>query len=385
MPVREFFTPNRLFCPGPTPAPRTVKESYLETDMYHRSKEFEVQFSQCAEMLKPLFGCTTMPILLTASGTGAMEAAVTNLTAPGDEVIVLVAGKFGERWYKMCSAYQCEVETVCVENGKVPRASHVADAFKRRPGAKAIFLQAHETSTGARLPIEELIREVKKQSPNCLVVIDAISSLGAHPIAMDEMGIDAVISGSQKGFGVAPGLSFVALSERAWDRLSMRSRFYFDLAKERKGQENGRSAYTPAIGLVLGLHASLTEITRIGCPAFNAHHARLGRATRAAVAAMGLKIFVEDIAQSSSMTAIRVPDRLDGANIITTAKGRYGAIISGGQDDLKGKIIRFSHLGFMSPFQLLDGLAALEFAFSDEGWVFDLGSGVSAAMKALRD
>lgn len=384
--VREPFTPNRLFCPGPTPTPRAVRESYQHTDLYHRSKEFEAIVAECAAMLKPLFDCTTSPLLLTASGTGAMEAAVTNLTAPGDDVMVFVAGKFGERWYKIASAYQCNVHVVCVPNGMVPRASHVLEAFAKMGKPKVVFLQAHETSTGARLPVEEIVSECRKLSPQSLIVVDAISSLGAHKISMNKMGIDCVISGSQKGFGVAPGLSFIALSERAWGSLSARSRFYFDLVKERKGQDvGGRTAFTPAIGLIQGLNAALKEISAMGVDAFVAHHARLARATRAAVKAMGLELFVEEVAYSNTLTAIKVPAGLDGTKVLATAKTKYGAIISGGQDDLKGKIIRFSHLGFVSPFHLIEGLAALEFSLADEGWKFELGSGVAAAMKSLRE
>lgn len=381
---REMFTPNRLFCPGPTPTPWAVKASYLETDIYHRSKEFESLFLQCATMLKPLFGSETNPLILTSSGTGAMEAAVTNLTNVGDGVIVLVAGKFGERWEKIVTSYGCQVEVVRVGHGKVPRASDLGDAFRRMPRPKVVFFQAHETSTGARLPVEELIDEIKRHSKDALIVVDAISSLGAHPISMTGMGIDCLISGSQKGFGVAPGLSFIALSDRAWRGLSTRPKFYFDLAKERKSQESGRSAYTPAISIVLGLYASLTEISKQGITAFINHHARLGAATRAAVKSWGMDLFVEEVAQSNVLTAVKVPPSLDGVQILATAKARYGAIISGGQDDLKGKIIRFSHLGFVSPFQLIEGLAALEFALADLGWSFSLGSGVASAMKVLK-
>lgn len=382
---REPFTPNRLFSPGPTPTPAVVKEAYLQTDIYHRSKEFESLVKDCSAMLKPILGTSTQPVLLTASGTGAMEAAIVNLTAPDDQVIVLACGKFGERWQKIAQAHGCRVHTTTAANGQIPTLKDVDAAFKSHPAAKAVCFQAHETSTGVRLPVAELAAAIRQHSPSALIIVDAISSLGAHPMEMDAWGLDCVVSGSQKGFGVGPGLSFVALSERAWKTRSTRGRFYFDLEKERKGQETGRTAFTPAINLVLGLHAALTEIKKMGVPQFLAHHERLAKATRAAVTALGLEFFVQPSAMSNTLTSIKVPESLNGSDILNFAKVRYGAIISGGQDDLKGKIIRFSHLGFVSPFQLIEGLAAFEFALSDAGWKFNLGVGVSAAMTSLHE
>jgi serine---pyruvate transaminase len=381
---REMFTPNRLFCPGPTPSPWSVKAPAIESDIYHRSKEFEALVCECSKMLKPLFGTTTQPVILTSSGTGSLEAVVVNLTNAGDSVIVVVGGVFGARWLKLNQAYENKVTVVQVEYGLAPTPKQIDEAFKATPKPKVFFVQANETSTGARFAMTAISAQVRRLSPETLIVVDAISSLGAHALDMDRNGIDAVTAGSQKGFGVAPGLSFVALSERAWTSLSARPKFYFDLEKERKGQELGRTAWTPAVSLIQSLHASLTHITKIGIPQFAEHHARLAKACRAAVAALGLELFVEPLAVSNALTAIKVPQNLDGAKILTTAKVRYGAIISGGQDELKGRIIRFSHLGFVSPFMLIEGLAALEFALADEGHKFEIGAGVTAAMRSLR-
>ncbi len=381
---RELFTPNRLFCPGPTPQPWGSKQAALDSDIYHRSKDFEAVVMDCVRMLKPLFGTSTQPVILTCSGTGAMEAVVVNLTSPGDQVIVIVAGKFGERWQKLNQIYGNQVTAISVKYGSTPTSQQIAEAFKTCPKPRAIFFQAHETSTGARLDVSAIASQVRALSTETLIVADAISSLGAHEIKMDEHHLDAVTAGSQKGFGVAPGLSFVALSDRAWKSRSSRAKFYFDLEKERAGQETGRTAWTPGVSLIQSLHVALKEIAEIGPKRFADHHARLAAASRAAVRAMGLDLFVDESAVSSVLTAIKVPSGIDGSKILTTAKSRYGAIISGGQDDLKGKIIRFSHLGFVSPFMLIEGLAALEFAFADEGYKFQLGAGVAAAMKSLR-
>ena len=380
---RELFTPNRLFCPGPTPTPWFVKQAALDTDIYHRSREFEAIVMDCAAKLRPLFGVSTQPVILTASGTGGMESLVVNLTDEGDEVIVVVAGKFGERWQKLNTSYGNKVHTVSVELGKAARAADIDKAFAVCPRPRAVFFQAHETSTGARFPVDELCSAIRRHNAETLIVVDAVSSLGAHHLEMDKWGIDAALSGSQKGFGVAPGLTFVAMSSRAWGMRSQRSRFYFDLERERKGQETGRTAWTPGVSLMLSLQAALREVDRIGVAQFVKHHERLGAASRAAFAALSMKLFVEENAVSNALTAVRVPDGLDGAKLLADAKARYGAIISGGQDELKGKIIRFSHLGFVSPFMLIDGLAATEFALADAGWKFTMGSGVSAAMRSL--
>jgi serine---pyruvate transaminase len=382
---RELFTPNRLFCPGPTPSPWQVKQAGLDSDVYHRSKEFEALVRSCIELLKPLFGTKNDPVLFTASGTGAMESIVVNLTEPGDPVMVIVAGKFGERWQKINEAYENKVTRLAVEWGASPTPEKVELALKNNKAPKVFFLQANETSTGARFDVASICQTIKKLSPDTLIVVDAISSLGAHPAQMDKLGIDAMTGGSQKGFGVAPGLSFVAMSDRAWSNISSRPKFYFDLIKERQGQLTGRTAWTPAVSLIQGLHQALLEVHRIGVDQFAAHHQRMARACRAAVKAMGLDLFVEERSISDAMTAIKVPSHLDGMGILVAAKTKYGAVISGGQDDLKGRIIRFSHLGFVGPFMLIDGLAALEFALADCGHKFQLGSGVSAAMRSLRE
>ena len=380
---RELFTPNRLFCPGPTPSPWGIKQAGLESDVYHRSKEFEATVRSCIDLLKPLFGTKTDPVIFTASGTGAMEAVVVNLTEPNDSVTVVVAGKFGERWQKINESYGNKVTVIPVEWGRAPTPEVVESTLKKNGAPKVFFMQANETSTGARFDVVAITKVIKKHCPDTLIVVDAISSLGAHVVNMDLNGIDAVTGGSQKGFGVAPGLSFVAMSDRAWGRLSQRAKFYFDLNKERLGQSTGRTAWTPAVSLMQSLRVSLQEIDRIGVEQFAAHHQRMSRACRAAVKALGLELFVEERATSDALTAIKVPPGIDGTAVLVQAKNKYGAIISGGQDDLKGRIIRFSHLGFVGAFMLIEGLAALEFALADCGYKFKLGAGVSAAMESF--
>lgn len=378
---RELFTPDRLFCPGPTPVPKAVLDAGETTSVYHRSDEFYKVFRGAAELLKPLFGTKDLPIILTSSGSGAMEAAVTNLTAPGDEVVLVKAGKFGERWEKLTQAFQCQAEIVNVTWGEAPTAAMILAAVARQKQTKVIFLQANETSTGAYFPVEQLAREIRKTYSG-LIVVDAISSLGAHPMRMDDWQIDCVVAGSQKGFGLPPGLAFVAMSDKAWKSLSTRPRFYFDLAKERKGQAEGRSAYTPAATLVFMLKAALDEMHKLGVEKVFEHHATMARAARAAAGALGLELF-PSTAPSNALTVFTVPNGVDGQRLVKRIRQRFGMFFAGGQDELKGKIVRFAHLGFVSRFDLIDGLAALEFALAEEGYPIDLGAGVKAAMQAL--
>lgn len=380
----EPFIKRQLFCPGPTPIPQEIALASLDSAIYHRSDDFYKIFLSCSRRLQTIFGSDTQPLILASSGSGAMEAAVVNLTRVDDEVLALNCGKFGERWQKLLQSYKCRTQVLNAEAGQGIYPAQVLAALDKLSKPKALFLQANETSTGVRLPYEAIAAEVKKNYPELLVVVDAISSLGAHPVQMKSMGIDCVVAGSQKGFGMGPGLAFIALSSYAWSKISDRERFYFDLQRERKGQEKGRSAWTPPIGLLQNLDAALTLIDRAGgIDTMTTHHARLGRAARAAVNALGLKIFPGKDFYSDALTAISVPGNLDGIRLLDQLKSKYGAIFAGGQDELKGKILRFAHLGLVSQFDLLHGIAALEFALNDLNWACTLGSGVSAAMCEL--
>lgn len=377
---RDLFTSDRLFCPGPTPVPKDVLEAASETSVYHRSEEFYKVFRECMEGLQPVFGSATRPLILTSSGTGAMEAAMVNLTAPGDQVVIVNGGKFGERWEKLARTYQCDTAVVSVEWGHAPDAKDILTAVRNQKKTHAVFLQANETSTGAYYPIQAIAQALRTGGYQGLLIVDCISALCAHTMRMDAWGIDAVVAGSQKGFGLPPGLAFVALSERAWGSLSKRPRFYFDLAKERKGQEEGRSAWTPAASLVFGLREALRTMHHVGIDAVVDHHTAMAGATRAGVQAMGLQLFA-GTAPSNALTSITVPHGLDGSHLLKRLRQRFGMYFAGGQDELKGKIIRFSHLGFVTRFDVLDGLAALEFALHEDGYVHDVGVGVKAAMQ----
>lgn len=378
-----LFPKNRLFCPGPTPVPEAGLIASLNINEYHRSSAFEHTFKTCRDWLAPFFGTSELPLILAASGTGAMEAAVANLTGKDDPVLVVNAGKFGERWQKICSAYQCKVQCLEVPYGKAPSPKDLIkclEASKEKP--KAIFLQANETSTGVFFPLEEITRTLR-QSYDGLIVVDAISALVAHEIKMDDWQIDCVVGGSQKGFGVAPGLSFIGLSKRAWRELSKRPRFYFDLLQEAKGQVNGRAAFTPATTLIQSLHASLKILNEQPLEAIFEHHRRCANAVRAAAKAINLEPFVTENF-SHALTAITVPDQIDAQQLIKLIRSKDGAILAGGQGNLKGKIIRVAHLGFMDRLSLISGISALEFGLAELNHSFSLGAGVSAAMQILK-
>lgn len=383
---REPFIQPRIFSPGPTPIPLEARFAPLDSEVYHRTDDFYGLHLKCSEMLRPIFGCDRIPVILTCSGTGGLEAAMCNLTAPGDEVIVVNGGKFGERWEELARRYGCDAKVVRVASGEAATCKELEPVLVSCRSPRAFFVQANETSTGVRHPVGELVARVKAQFPGCLIVVDAISSLGAHPLNMNNDGFDCVVSASQKGFGLNPGLAFVALSNRAWDGLSARPRFYFDLAREFKGQSKGRSAWTPAIGLIQGLVLVLQKIHTSGIDAMVRNHERLAGAVRASLPAMGLEPFAKTH-PSNALTAICMPQGIDGKQLQALMRERYGVTIPGGQDELKGKILRLSNLGFVNRFDLLHAVSAIEFGLRDLGHKpcsgSNLGNGAKAFMQAL--
>ncbi len=375
------FVKERLFCPGPTPVPSEIGIAALHTDVYHRTDTFRNDFLECRRLLQPFFGCSEAPLILTSSGTGALEAALVNLTAVGDSILVINGGKFGERWEKIGKAYQCQVETYLIPWGTCPDVNQLVAKIKALPRCKAVFFQANETSTGVAYPVEELTKAIRKNS-EALVVVDAVSGMIAHRMEMDAWGVDCVVSGSQKGFGIPPGLSFIGLSKRAWGQLSDRPRFYFDLNKERKGQESGETAWTPATTLVMSLLVALRQLSMLGPDACEKHHRLLSEASREAARALGLELFPKSH-YSQALTAMRLPPSIDGSALIKHCRKSYGAIFAGGQDHLKGKIIRLAHLGMVDQLELLAGIAALEMGLIALGHKHSLGAGVGAAMKVF--
>ena len=375
----------RLLAPGPVTVPERVLLAMARPMIHHRSPEFLPVLEEIRENLRRLFQTTQDVLILASSGTGAMEAAVSNLVSPGDRAVVVRGGKFGERWAELCTAYGAEPICIDVEWGQAVDSSAVRKAFEQNPDAKALYVQASETSTGVYHPIRELAQVVREQG-NRLIVVDAISGLGVHDMPMDEWGLDVVLSGSQKSFMLPPGLAFIALSERAQAAIqeSQSPRYYFDLRKVLKAQAGNQTAYTPAVSLLFGLRESLAMVFEEGLENVFRRHATLSQATRAAMRALGLKLFAPD-SPSYACTAVWVPDGVDGKALTKRLRDEYGITIAGGQNQMAGKIFRVAHLGYVDRFDVITAVAAIEMLLGEMGYPVKLGEGMRAASEILKD
>ncbi|MFQ5449831.1 MAG: pyridoxal-phosphate-dependent aminotransferase family protein [Nitrospinaceae bacterium] len=374
-----------LLAPGPTPVPEHVALEMAQPMVHHRTPEFSAIFAEAAEDAKYLFQTREEALILASTGTGGMEGCVTNLFSPGDKVLVINGGKFGERWGKISEAYGMNVIWHNVEWGKAADPDAIESLLAKEKDIRGILVQASETSTTAAHPIEALSRLTRGRD-DILLVVDAITGLGVFNLPMDEWGIDAMITGSQKALELPPGLALVALSEKAWkfaDR-SACPRFYFDFKKERKNLENKTSAYTPAVSLVIGLRAVLKGIREEGLENVFRRHDRLARATRAAVQAMGLRMIAPD-SPANSATGVFVPEGVDGAKLVKSIRDDFGVTLAGGQDQWKGKIVRIAHLGYVDTFDVVIAISALEMALKKFGAEVKFGQGGAAAQKILME
>jgi aspartate aminotransferase-like enzyme len=371
-----------LLAPGPTPVPAEVALRMAEPMIHHRTPEFSRIFAEVREGLKRLFQTEEDVLMLAASGTGAMEAAVVNLLAAGERVIVVNGGKFGERWTKICQTYGVVVEEIKVEWGQAVRAGAVAEALERFPDARAVFVQASETSTTAVHPVEEIAELTRRR--DTLLVVDGITAVGVYDLPMDRFGIDVLVTGSQKALMLPPGLAFLALSERAWKRADGKHlpSFYFDLKRERKNHADNTTAYTPAVSLILGLREVLRLLEEEGYENVFRRHARLAEATRAAVGALGLQLLAPE-APSPATTGFFLPAGIEGGKLAKYLRDKMGVTFAGGQDHLKGKILRIAHIGHFETFDIVIAIAALEMALHRFGARVDLGRGVAAAERVL--
>jgi len=373
-----------LLAPGPTPVPPEVLAATALPIIHHRTPLFAAVLGEVQEGLRELFGTAADVLILAASGTGAMEGSVTNLLSPGDEAIVVNGGKFGERWTKLCQAYGVTVHEIPVEWGRAVEPAAVARALEAHPKARALYVQASETSTCALHPVPAIAELTRKR--DTLLVVDGITAVGVLDLPMDRLGIDVLVTGSQKALMLPPGLAFVALSERGWKatETARLPRFYFDFRRERKGVAERSTAWTPAISLIQGLKVALGMMRAEGWANVHARHDRLARATRAAAAALGLKLLAPD-APSPAATAVMVPDGVDGAGLVRYLRDRMGVTFAGGQDKLKGRIVRLSHLGYVGTFDVVTGVAALELALHQFGATVSFGRGVGAAQAVLAE
>ena len=349
----------------------------MGSDIHHRTEDFRRVYKQVLADLKEVMGTQNDVIVLVASGSGAMEASIQNCFSCGDEVIVCSAGKFGERWVSLAKAFGLQVTLIEAPYGSVVTPGALEAALQANPNCKGVFIQASETSTGAAHDIEQMAKLVRKT--DALFVIDAITGLGTMPLKIDEWGLDIVIGGSQKAFMIPPGLAFLSVSERAWQRMdtAKNARFYFDLKRERKNAVNGESAWTPAVSLILALGEALKYIKDLGPDHLIANAQLLAKATRAAAEALGLKLFSANN-PGSSVTAICAPEGMDSSVIVKEFRSRFGAIIANGQGSMKGQIFRMAHLGYFDFADLFDMIAALEIILAANGHPVQFGTGVAA-------
>jgi len=372
-----------LLSPGPTPIPNEVELAMSETMIHHRTPQFNKVFEEARGGLKKLFGTKNDVIMFASSGTGAMEAAVANLFSPGDKVLVINGGKFGERWLNIANAFGLNPIDLKVEWGQAVKVADVEKQLKAQPDIQGVLIQASETSTTVLHPVKE-IASLTKGGP--LFLVDGVTAVGVVPVPLDEWGIDVLVTGSQKALMLPPGLGFIALSDRAWDRTKKAKlpRFYFDLNLERKNQQKGSGAFTPAVSLIFGLRASLNMMEREGFDKVYARHARLCRATRAAATALGLKLLAPD-SPSPAATGLYLPAGIDADRVLEFLRDRMNVILAEGQDQLKGKVIRIAHVGYMGAFDVVTAIAALEMALRKFGAEIPFGRGVAAAEEVLME
>lgn len=379
-----------LMIPGPTPLPEAVRTVMSSPALGHRSAEFKDVLKRVLPNLRWLFQSKNQVFLYTASGTGAMEAAMSNTLNAGDRILVLVNGVFSQRWAEIAKTLGLVIETLDVPAGEFHTANMLQQYLSANQGNdyKAILLTHSETSTGVLNPIRELTAVIRQTHPEALVIADTITSLGAAEFALDDWDIDIAVSGSQKGFMLPPGLSFLALSDRAWKahQNCKNPGYYFNFTRYQKAQLENTTPYTPATHLILGLDVALSLMMDEGLENIVSRHARNQAMTRAGLKAMGLELFVKDDAYASpSVTSFLPPNGLTVDAVRAGLKKRFSIIIADGQKELKGKIMRIGHLGHVSEREVLTTLAALEAVLNELGHSIPAGAGISAAMNVTRE
>jgi aspartate aminotransferase-like enzyme len=382
----------RLFTPGPTPLLPAAQFAMAAADIHHRTPEFRALFLKVLAQLKVFVGTQNDVLLLSSSGTGAMEASVSNLTSPGDRVLVLSAGKFGERWADLTKAFGCQVDLVEAPYGQTFDLAEVKKALKA--DTKAVYMQATETSTTVRHDVEAVAKLIKEAGSEALLVVDGITGLGTTHFDVDGWGIDVLIGGSQKAVMIPPGLAYLSVSEKAWAAMesAKNPRYYFDLRKERKNAVKGESAYTPAVALVAGLGAALDYIA--GQAGGDLEKGRIAlidnaqvnaAATRAGLVALGFTLFAPT-APAAAATAVAVPEGMNSGDVVKALKARFALVITNGQGEMQGKIFRVAHLGFFDYLDTVALLGAMEHIAKDTlGLPVVYGQAVAAAQRIYAD
>jgi len=372
----------RLFTPGPTPLLMEAQARTLTAaNVHHRTEAFRKIMTETLALLKYYYDTQNDVLIFASSGTGAMEGSVANLLSPGERMLVGTAGKFGERWLGLAQAYGIEAMKVESPYGQPVNIDAMKAKLASDGPFRAVFIQATETSTAVMNDVRAL-GEAVKNYPQTALVVDAITGLGTSDLRIEEWGLDVVIGGSQKAVMIPPGLAFASISEKAWGLIakSKLPRYYFDFAKERKNQAKGETAYTPATTLIIGLHAALEYIKKIGRENLIANAALLAEASRAAAQALGLKLFAES-SPANAATAVCAPPGMDSGAIVKELRTSFGAIIANGQGSMKGQIFRLAHLGYYDVADLFAVFAALEIALVRLRQDVVLGSGVRAVQE----
>lgn len=373
----------RLLTPGPTPLPERVRLVLARDMIHHRKSEFKAIMGRVQERLRVLFGTAGTVLPLSCSGTGAMTAAVYNLFAPGEKVLVVDAGKFGQRWTQIAASRGLETVVLDVPWGHAADPAAVAAALKADPGIAGVLIQLSETSTGVLHPVRE-VAKITRES-DALLLVDGISGVGLSPCPLDDWGLDCLLTGSQKGLMLPPGLALLALSERAWKKAESVTPgcFYFNVLKERAQLEKGQTLFTSPVGLIMGLDESLDMLLENGLEAVYAKQWALTMLTRAGARAMGLELFApKDFAWG--ITSVLLPQGVDGVEVLRLAMEKHGVCMAGGQDQLKGRIVRVGHMGWVDWADVAAGLHALERGLTEAGGFCGARDYLEQALAAYR-
>jgi len=373
-----------LLTPGPTPVPPEVLAAMAAPVIHHRGPDFRALLRECLGRLQEVARTGDDVLLYTASGTGAFESAIVNLLSPGERVLAVSAGEFGERWAAMAAAYGCDVQPLAYEWGETPRPEDLSRRLGET-GAEVVFLVHSETSTGVVADVQALTAAAKEAG--ALVVVDAVSSLGAVPLETGAWGIDVVISGSQKALMTPPGLSLATVSPAAWERCERATlpRFYFDWRRARKSLQTGDTPFTPAVSIVAGLNVALGLLLEEGLEAAFARHAALGRACREGAKAMGLELFSPDEERSAVVTALLMPDGVNAKELQLALRDRFGITVAGGHGAMAARLIRIGHIGYFDVFDITTALAAIELLLGDAGAPIERGVAVTRALEVYAD
>jgi len=370
----------RLLTPGPTPLYPPALHAMMASDVHHRTEDFRRAYRSVLADLKEVMGTSHDVLMFAASGTGAMDATVSNLFSRGDKVIVCSAGKFGERWAEIAKAYGLNTIVLSEPYGSVVTPERLEETLHAHRDVRGVFVQASETSTGAAHNVEAMGRLVSRTG--AIFAVDAITGLGTMPLDIDRWGLDIVIGGSQKAFMVPPGLAFLSISPKAWKHAETADlpHYYFNLKKEKKNGDAGESSWTPSTALVLALAEALKYVKQVGMTKLIENAQLLARATRAAATALGLELFAA-ASPGSSVTAVRAPKGMDSGLIVKEFRNRFGAIIANGQGSMKGEIFRIAHLGYFDFADLFAVIAGLEIILHANGYSVEFGSGVAAVQR----